>query len=99
MHHGMTNTYRESPRRVGIKNLSYTHLPPMPHSLEGHQAVVEHSPSRMKVIEHRRSPLREVFVQEKHITPPMGMVGVHAPPPPHPMGSQMHVIVRKPEHH
>ena len=54
------------------------------------------------MIEHRaatRSPLREVFVQERHLVPQMGMVAQHAPPAPPPPGAHMQVIVRKPEHH
>ena len=44
--HGLANTFRESPKRIGMKNLSYTHLPPMPPNIAGHHMVVEHSPSR-----------------------------------------------------
>ena len=63
MSNGLHGLVRESPKRA-IKNVSYTHLPLMPPSLMGSNIVVEHSPNRHQVVEHRvtRSPLREVFV-------------------------------------
>lgn len=44
VHPGLGNTFRDSPKRAAMKNLSYSHLPPMPPHIAGH--LVENSPSR-----------------------------------------------------
>lgn len=101
---GMHNTLRDSPQRVGMRLASYSNLPPMPPSLvTGPDHVIEHhhSPARAHgvMVEHRvhRSPLREVFVQERHHSS-MGAVRMSGPPPG--VHFQSHVVMRyPPEHH